>query len=88
MNPKMKMKITNRQYNLLRTYSLIDTNHLANEDTNSVRLIGDEAFFRVLLDGLSDVLVQKGLISGSDEPNDIGLEIEAIIDIVSRELYS
>ena len=51
MNPKMKMKITNRQYNLLRTYSLIDTNHVANEDPNSVRLIGDEAFFRVLLDG-------------------------------------
>ena len=39
-----------------------------------------------ILDNLSDYLIEKGLYK-SDEPNQLGLYIESLIDIFSEKLY-
>jgi hypothetical protein len=83
----MKVRFNHIQYKLLCAHSLIENTRISREN-NTFFLTADKEFFESLLDKLSTILVQDGLTTPNDEPNKLGLEIEGIIDVISRIVYS
>lgn len=80
-----EIKLTYYQYELLKNYSLL-------KDCNVVQ-VGEYYYvdenkekLRNLLDDISDVFSEIGLDENS-EPNQLGLQLEKIIDIISRIVY-
>lgn len=81
------IELKKQELDLLLTYSIIDEEH-TKQTRDKVLLSGTPCYFESLLDKLSKLLIDKGLDSNTDEPNKLGLKIETLIDIISREVYS
>lgn len=83
----MKVHLKKEQFELLNKYSKINFNsdHLREENSRIV-IVGDKQYFEDLLDLVSDVLANIGF-DHNDEPNKFGLQIEEIIDVISKVVY-
>ncbi|MCT4613476.1 MAG: hypothetical protein N4A49_01225 [Marinifilaceae bacterium] len=83
----MEIYLKKKQFELLRKYGDVDLYHdNLREENNKILIIGNKQYFENLLDKISDVFIELGL-NNNDEPNKIGLQIEEIIDVLSKVIY-
>jgi hypothetical protein len=90
----MKISLSEKDYEFLK--SIIDPkslilktpeNYIGDvENDKQLEIIINDNIAEILLDKLSNLLIEKGL-NKNDEPNQFGIYIESLIDKVSREYY-
>ena len=81
------IELKKQEFDLLVNYSLVD-NLPTTQQGNKILLSETQCYFESLLEKLSSILISEGIDSQTDEPNELGLKIETLIDIVSRVVYS
>ena len=77
-----------KKQELLVKHSLIENLHTTTQQGNKILLSETKYYFESLLEKLSNLLIKEGIDSKTNEPNELGLKIETLIDIVSRVVYS
>lgn len=83
----MEISLKMQHFELLKEYCKLDINPSALPDKgNRVSVVGDKEYFENLLDEVSDILTDKGM-DENFEPNELGLQIEEIIDVLSSAVY-
>ena len=68
-------------------YSLVE-NRPINQGMGKVPLAEPRCYFESLLEKLSSLLIKEGIDSKTDEPNELGLQFETLIDKISRAIYT
>ena len=81
INREMKIYFNTKHGQILKEFDLS-----MEEEKGKLFLEKDKLFFENLLDTLSDSLMEKGL-KENDEPNEYGLRIEGVIDVISEVYY-
>jgi hypothetical protein len=82
------IELKKQELDLLVKHSLIENLHTTTQQGNKILLSETKYYFESLLEKLSNLLIKEGIDSKTDEPNELGLKIETLIDIVSRVVYS
>lgn len=83
----MEINLKKQQLELLKKYSSLRLSpNTLPENKRQVAIVGDKQYFEKLLDEISNVLIEKGM-DDNDEPNELGFQIEEVIDILSKVVY-
>jgi hypothetical protein len=83
----MRIKLSVLEYNSLIKYiDKLPLNIFSNKNENYIYIHGDKDDLELLLDILSDKFTKDG-INDFGEINNIGLDIEKLIDLISKDMF-
>lgn len=85
-NNEVGVLFKKKEVALLSRFGIVESD-FGKAESDRFFLNGSKEFFEKLLDLISDMLMKEGL-NEIDEPNELGLELERLIDKISEVYYN